>query len=395
MAFRAGVGVSSARNPAVAAREAVAAARERSGIDLPDLVILFSTVGYDQAAILSTVRAETGRAPLVGCSVEGIISAESSIEDGFAVEVTLLKSDEVRFHTAAASTLKEAAEAAGAKIGEALKPALGDDALALVVFPDGLTFNFDAFHRGLKETLAPTKFLPILGGTSGDDWAFKKTYQYKDDELLADGVVAALLSGSLRLAVAVNHGCIPLGSERTITKTRDNVILEIDGKPALDVLAEYLDIEERDDWSRVSINLPFGFKAPDFLRDQDDLVIRYLMSKDNAEKSVTIGTKVEAGTKVWMTRRDLPKIGAGLDRAVVSLREQMGSAAPKLVFNFDCAGRGKVFMRNEEKQRLLQKVRAALAPEAPWLGFHAYGEIAPVGPNNSFHNFTAVLATLY
>jgi hypothetical protein len=395
MTLRAGVGTSKARNPALAAREAVAMARAADSIERPDLVFLFATINYDHQTLVSAVREATGNARLIGCSVEGVISAEGSSEDAFSVLVALITSEDLQFFPCMATNLKAEPEAVGARIGEALRPQMSDDALALLLLPDGLTVNFDRLVSGLRGVLSPPKFLPLFGGTAGDDWAFNKTFQYFDDQVYTDSVVAALVSGSARIAFAVNHGCFALGAERKITKARGNTILEIDGRPALDVMGEYRDLDERESWSKAIVNLPLGFRSPEFMRDKDDLVIRYVAAKDDDEKSITIPTSVEAGTSVWMARRDQDKISKGNDDAAASLLAQMGGAQPKLVFQFDCAGRGKVILRDEEKQRLLQRLRQQIGPEATWFGFHAYGEIAPVGANDCFHNFTAVLATVY
>ena len=66
------------------------------------------------------------------------------------------------------------------------------------------------------------------------------TYQYCDDEVISDGISYALLSGEARTAWAISHGCIPIGGERIVTRSKGNVIYEIDGKPATEVLKEYL-----------------------------------------------------------------------------------------------------------------------------------------------------------
>ena len=74
MAFQAGVGHSDHRNPEQAGKDAVAEAMKNAGIDKADFVMLFATVGYNQPALLSTVRKATGNVPLSGCSGEGVIA---------------------------------------------------------------------------------------------------------------------------------------------------------------------------------------------------------------------------------------------------------------------------------------------------------------------------------
>jgi hypothetical protein len=50
-------------NPSIAGREAAEQALEKAGVDRPDFVFMFATVGYDQHSLLRAVRVATGDAP--------------------------------------------------------------------------------------------------------------------------------------------------------------------------------------------------------------------------------------------------------------------------------------------------------------------------------------------
>ena len=90
MATRAGVGMSRHHNPAVAGREAAEQALEKAGVERPDFVFVFGSLGYDQNSLVRAVREATGGAPLTGCSAEGTIDGEDADESGFSVVVTHL-----------------------------------------------------------------------------------------------------------------------------------------------------------------------------------------------------------------------------------------------------------------------------------------------------------------
>jgi hypothetical protein len=89
-----------------------------------------------------------------------------------------------------------------------------------------------------------------------------------------------------------------------------------------------------------------------------------------------------------MTRRDYEKIAAGIDRIADEIKATIGNQRPKMVFQFDCSGRGKVVLRDQQKL-----VASRLSAESPTrralMGLYTYGEIGPVGEHNCFHNFTA------
>ena len=63
MTTKAGVGMSHHHDPNVAGREAAKQALENAGLEKPDFVFMFATVGYDQRSVLQAVREATGDAP--------------------------------------------------------------------------------------------------------------------------------------------------------------------------------------------------------------------------------------------------------------------------------------------------------------------------------------------
>jgi hypothetical protein len=71
MATKAGVGMSRHHDPSIAGREAAEQALEKAGVDRPDFVVMFGSIGYDQRSLVRAVREATGGAPLTGCSAEG------------------------------------------------------------------------------------------------------------------------------------------------------------------------------------------------------------------------------------------------------------------------------------------------------------------------------------
>ena len=79
------------------------------------------------------------------------------------------------------------------------------------------------------------------------------------------GSAYALLSGKAQAGWAISHGLVPIGSARTVTRSQGNVIYEIDGKPAIEVLKEYLPegaLAEDRDWMRYAVSLALTTKAP-------------------------------------------------------------------------------------------------------------------------------------
>ena len=394
MATKAGVGMSRHHSPSIAGHEAAEKALENAGLEKPDFVFMFATVGYEQRSLLRAVRETTGGAPLTGCSGEGTISGDDADESNFSVVVMAISSEELRWHNGLARGLRADSWAAGQQVADTLSSDLGADAVGLFVFPDGITANVDQFLAGLEGNLPNDQFLPIWGGATADNLAVRQTYQYCDDEVTSDGVAYALLSGEAQPASTLGFSYIPIGGERKVTRSQGNVIYEIDGKPALEVLQEYLPGRAlADDWGRYVLTLALCFKAPSYIKDEE-YVFRAVLSVDETDGSVTLATEVEEGASVWFSSRDQEKVTTGLDRMATQIKDQLGGNQPKLVFHFDCTARGKIMFRDQEKLRILRQFRQSVDPEVPWVGFHTYGEIGPVGKHNCCHNYTAVVLAL-
>ncbi len=391
-----GVGFSEHRNPSEAGRLAAEAAMANANIDRPDFVFLFGTVGYRQDQLLKAVREATGRAPLSGCSGEGVIVPGAVHETNFGVVVCVVKSDEIQFRNAVSVGMSQDAVGTGRVVGQALGLASASDALALITLADGLTLNFDAILRGLMAERSSLNDIPVLGGTASDDWTFTKTYQYCNDEVVSDGVVGTLIHGKGELVTRVRHGCVPVGDELTITKAESNRIIEIDGKRALDVIDEYLTVEERGgDWKKTNVYLAIGVKAPEYMKHYDDYLIRFMPMRDDAGGGVYVPTEMAEGTKFFMTRRDHDKIASGNARLADEMKAAFNGREPRFLMQIECIGRGQVIFNESEKQSLLKDLQARIAGDkAPWFGLYTYGEFGPIGGVNSFHNYSLVVSAI-
>ncbi len=395
MGTRVGVGMSHHHNPRQAGKEAVEHAMRSGDIHSPDFVFLFSSVGYDQQVLIETVNRASGNAPLSGCSGEGIISTGDADESNFALATMLIESDELIFNNACAEGLKENSGLCGEKIARELGTRINDETIGMLAFADGLTLNFDQFKKALEGNLKLDRFIPMFGGTSGDNWEMKQTYQYFNNRVLSNGAVCTLMSGKARIAWVVSHGCVPIGAEHEITRCEGNTIYEIDSMPVLEAFKDYLDEEEINNWSRAVVNLCLGFKAPVTMGKYDEYLIRFMPTKDDEKGCITISTEAENGTKFWMTRRDQEKIADGVRNAASQIKQAIGNQTIKMVFHFDCAGRGKVVFRDQQKNQLLQELQEKVGDSVPWIGFYTYGEIGPVGNHNHFHNYTAIILAVY
>jgi len=397
MSTKAGVGMSRNHNPNVAGREAAEQALKKAGVAKPDFVFMFASIGYDQHSVLRAVREATGGAPLTGCSAEGTIDGDDADETNFSVLVTVISSEELQWTNGIPAGLEADPLAVGKRLAQDLLPQLSSSTIGMFVFPDGRIDIINNFFAGLEENLSSERFLPLWGGGAGNYFNVgQPPYQYCDDEVISDGVSYALLSGRARASWAISHCLIPIGGERIVTRSRGNIIYEIDGKTALEVLKEYLPedaLTDERDWMRYAISLALCFRAPSYIKDEE-YICRGVPAANLTDGSITIQTEVQEGTSVWFSSRDKEKLATGLDRMAAQIKEQLEGDQPKLVFQFECATRGKMLLREQEKLQFLRQFRQSIDPDVPWAGFYTWGEIGTVEEHNDRHLYTSVVLAL-
>jgi hypothetical protein len=424
MGTQAGVGMSHQRNTVRAAEEAVQKALKAAQIDQPDFVFVFSSLGYDQQLLIDTVRRSTGNCSLSGCSGQGIITQGEADESGFSVAVMVIQSDELRFepHLETCSNSNSETDSfftLGQRAAQHFLPQLAIQSaqpsqtpqrnpIALFLFTDGLNLNFDQLAAGIQAGLPIGCQLPFLGGASGSDVEMRVTYQYCDDRVVENGLVATLISGvsDQKIAWTVNHGCVPIGYPMTVTSAEGNKIYELDHRPVFEVLRQFLSEDEIEAWDRTIVSFCFGVEVGDPKRvdslewikesaDPDNFAIRYLPQKDAIAGSVTLQTEIKTGTRIWVTRRDPEKIIQSNEASIRQLKAKLAGNVPKLAFQFDCYGRGRSVFVEAEKLRIQRHLQQAIGENVPWIGLYTHGEIAPIRSQNTFHNYTLVLTALY
>ena len=353
----------------------------------PDVVMVFASEAYDQRELLRGVRAALPGVPLTGSSGEGIIHRGGSFETDYCVGLIGLRSDGMRLRPFLLEGYGVDSAAAGDALAELIE--VQDDVFGVFVFPDGLQGNCERFLARLDQRLGPEPL--VLGGTAGDGMRMEQTWQYLDDRAVSGGVSGMILSGRGSLNFAVSHGCTPIGLERRVTDGGDGWIREIDGEPAWSVFKEYLDGDPQtlnyEGITHLCVGLPLdGPMATAY--DQYRIVTPMRLEADTGALYFP-GGGVKTGDRIRLTRRD--KIEIQRSASECAKRVRAAASDPAFVLQFDCAGRGQLLFGKEATEAIVRPLQAEFSDSVPWLGFHTYGEIAPVVGERLYHNYTVVL----
>ena len=95
-----------------------------------------------------------------------------------------------------------------------------------------------------------------------------------------------------------------------------------------------------------------------------------------------------------LQHRSVEKILGGTEDMARDLAARMLGRRPWAVLGFECAARTYPFLGQANTHKEHEHLRNAVAPDAPWLGMMAWGEIGPCAGKPAFHNFTYPLLVL-
>lgn len=236
----------------------------------------------------------------------------------------------------------------------------------------------------------------------------------------AGGVFRGGLSGvafgdGVQIVSRVTQGCQPVSAARRITAADGNLVMELDGKPALDVLLQDLHItleQPQEAMAVLRATLVGLTQATEDVVHRTghfgtDVVVRHIVGLDPRRRGVAIADKVDEGMRLAFCRRDVETARTDLVRICSEIREEMEPeelplelatllASPDPVSGpattapiagavyVSCAGRGGPHFGGPSAE--MQIVRRALG-DVPLVGFFAGGEIA----RSHLYGYTGVL----
>jgi len=235
----------------------------------------------------------------------------------------------------------------------------------------------------------------------------------------AGGVFRGGLSGvafaeGVSLVSRVTQGCQPIAPARTVTGADGNLVTELDGEPALDVLLQDLGVSLEQPQAAVAALRTTLVGLTEAGEDMvgrtghfgADVIVRHLIGVDPHRRGVAIANVVEEGMRLAFCRRNAETARADLVRICAEIREELEpEELPLAVASalssdslaepsperriagavyVSCSGRGGPHFGGPSAE--MQIIRHALG-DVPLVGFFAGGEIA----RNHLYGYTGVL----
>ncbi len=323
----------------------------------------------EMGEILDRFKAETGVEHWVGTVGIGICAAGVEYYDQPAIAGLVGEFPPESFRVfAPVTTGFEAFDAQHGQWVEMQRPYFG------IVHGDPRNARTEALVAELSQKVE-SGFL--VGGLSSSRGAYR---QYAD-VLTEGGVSGVLFSDQVAVSTRLSQGCSPIGPRHEITEGERNVLIELDGRSALEVFKEDIgEILVRD------LNLTAGYifaGLPIPGSDTGDYLVRNLVGIDPENGYLAIGELVDPGEQVMFCKRDAETARKDLVRALEELRNGL-KGPPRGAVYYSCLGRGvNLFGPDSAELQLISDVLG----EFPLVGFYANGEIS----RDRLYGYTGVL----
>ena len=381
------VGVSTAPQLDVAIREASTEARNRLAAENVDLAVVFVSKAYEETIrpAMEGLADAIGVPTVIAATAEGVLAGDMEYESGPAVTVWLARLPGAEIVPLSLEYSQTAD--GGMFIGwpahlDAHWPA---DA-TLLLLADPFSFPGDKLIKRLAEDHPG---VPLVGGMASGGFKPLSNTLVVGTRSYDSGAVGVVIGGGVRIRPVVSQGCRPIGRPLVITKSEENLIVELGGRPALERLREVYAELSPADRELVKTSLHLGRAASEYKDhfQRGDFLVRNVLGADPDMGVLAIGDTIRVGQTVQFHVRDAESAHEDLVELLTRGGGTFGQPAGALVFT--CNGRGTRLF--DEPHHDARCVAECLGP-IPTAGFFAQGEIGPLGPHNCLHGFTASIA---
>lgn len=375
--MRVGAALSRTPEPGLAAVEAADEAAQALGDAPVDLAVVFASPAHHEALddVTAAVTARLDPEVLIGAVAQGVVGPGTEAEGGAAaVSVWCAALDGGQLLPFRSWSARPSG---GGMVVMGWPDTRPDDVTLLLADP--FTYPAADVTRRLAEE-RPGHV--VVGGlvTGGSE----RTRLALGGRVHDDGAVGVVLR-DVDVEPVVSQGCRPVGPALTVTRVDHNLVQELAGEPAAEVLHRIFEEAPAPDRELMASGLQIGLVTDEY-RDEfepGDFVIRGVLGADEDTGALAIGDIVRLGQTVQFQVRDPGSAHLDLE---AQLDDGRGPAAGTLVFT--CNGRGAAFFGAPDHD--VTAVERALGGAVG--GAFCAGEVGPVGEASFVHGFTASLA---
>jgi small ligand-binding sensory domain FIST len=388
---RIGVGVSKKTNPEAAIAEVLNSAVKKAQLPEVHWVMIFFTSDHFVHAgrLHEIIREYTNCECIAGCSGMGVLSGEGEITQGPGLVLMAGFTPELRLQALAKYQELEYSAGVAQQLREALE-SYGEQNPLFFFFPDIFQHpphNFINMFNYLK--INPS----IFGGGSCNDGSQETSIQFGPNIVTLNGAGGLALSGVSEFHAGVTQSCATLGEPMFVTETKDDLILSLDGKPALEVFTEvakefqFKNMEEAA--NQLLLSFPLVPEKPVFTGE--GAMARHVTGVDVTSQGITTSQIVHQGGVVSFAYRN--QKSAEIDiRAMLTRLKNKNDKLPSFGVYFNCSSRGEaLYGRTNVDTQIIREILG----EFPLIGFFGGYELAQMPQGVQLYTYTGVLVLVY
>ena len=332
------------------------------------------------------IRENYPNAELIGCTTSGQVCGSHIEDDSLCITVIALSKGHVKVN----SIIMEDA-LFSQQVAELTEPLIEDDLKHILVLSDGNQVNGSSLVKALNNSV-PDNVI-VSGGLAGDGDRFEETLVWHNDDTASGRILVCGFYGeSLFSTCGSNGGWSPFGPKRTVTRSKANVLYELDNKPALDLYIRYLG-EHANELPASALLFPLELEE----QETHKKLTRTILSINEAEGSMTFAGNIPEGSKVSLMQSNTHRLVEGAEVAAEQAKNNI--KVPKdgdgLLIMISCVGRRLVMGDNTLGE--VETVEYCLGDDWQYTGFYSYGEIASQNDSQKcdLHNQTMTVTAIY
>ena len=366
-------------------KEEIIAALNNPELEQNDFHLIFcDKLFLSDKSITDAIKATFNKSILIGCTSAGEIGNKAISEGTFVITSVKLEKSTVKKSSFILNDMSESFKA-----GEYIANQLADKSLKhIFVLSEGLNVNGTRLVEGINSVLDNS--VNVSGGLAGDSGEFVKTYVTDMDNNFIPNCISAIgFYGESIISTSGSFGgWDTFGIDRIVTKSIENIVFEIDGKPALDLYKSYLG-DLSNELPRSALFFPLGMKE----NEDTEVLVRTILSVDEKNNSLTFAGNIPEGAYVRLMKTNVERVIDGADKAAKIIKNSL-SEKTELVLIVSCIGRKLVLKQLTQDE--VDAVTENFNNDAIFTGFYSYGEISKLNYHSScnLHNQTMTITAI-
>ena len=388
---RVGIGLSRESNPEAAVAEVLNSAIKEVNLPQVDWVMIFFTPDHFVHAgrLHELIRGQTDCECIAGCSGMGVITGEGEITQGPGL--VLMAGYTPGLHLNALAKYQELENSAG--VTQQLREALEnfeDENTLFFFFPDVYQHppnNFINMFNYLKSNPS------VYGGGSCNDGSQETSIQFGPNIVTLNGAGGMAMAGMKEFIAGVTQSCATLDEPMFVTEIKDDMILSLDGNPALEVFTQvakefgFKDMEEAS--HQLLLSFPLDPEKPVFTGE--GAMARHVTGVDMNSQGIKTSQIVHEGGVVSFAYRNHKSAEIDI-RAMLTRLNNKNSKTPDFGIYFNCSSRGEaLYGRSNVDTQIIKEILG----EFPLIGFYGGYELAQMPQGVQLYTYSGVLVLVY